>query len=108
MIAYDDLLSVCVRYSGSDYYVDEVIPPKKLANARTSFPIPDYDRVVALVDTTALGSNKHGLAVCESGIRWSNDWTTDSEQTYLPWDQFATVTIKTKGSNILGAPISDP
>lgn len=96
MPSYDELLRVCAKYTGANYYVDELIPQKKLSNARSRFPIPDTERVVALLDTTVFGSNKIGMAVCESGIRWRNT-NAQTNKTRLSWDEFATVNIVDKG-----------
>ena len=68
LVPYEKLFKVCVKYLSDGYYVGEAIPPKKLDGARASFPIPETERVAALIDTTVFGSNKTGLAFCEGGI----------------------------------------
>ena len=93
-VSRDELFGVCVKYSGDGYYVGEVIPQKKLANARASFAIPDAEWVVALLDTTVFGSNKDGLAVCAGGVYWHNMM---SDPNKLPWAEFAFADIKPKG-----------
>ena len=68
MVSYDDLFQACVKYTAVDYFVGDVIPKKKLANARRSYPVPEQERIVALLDATVFGSAKDGLAVCTGGV----------------------------------------
>lgn len=89
LIPYEKLLEICVKYLSDGYFVDTAIPSKKLANARAHFPVPDTERVVALIDTTVFGSNKLGLAICDGGLYWRNDWTVKTNRSFLTWDQFA-------------------
>jgi DNA uptake protein ComE-like DNA-binding protein len=97
-VSYDDLFDVCVKYIGNGYYVGEAIPQKKLTNARSSFAIPDTERVIALLDTTVFGSSKDGLAVCTGGVYW-HDFMTDPKK--LTWADFASANIKPKGNRDL-------
>ncbi len=97
-VSYEDLLRVCVKYNGNGYYVGETIPQKKLTNARSSFSIPDTERVVALLDTTVFGSNKDGLAVCTGGVYW-HDVLSDPKR--LLWAEFASADVKAKGKREL-------
>lgn len=100
MPSYDDLFQICAKYTGDKYYVDEVIPEKKLANARKHFPIPPVERVVALIDATVFGSAKTGLAISEEGIRWhngSNNNAKGPKSVFLPWDKFASAPINYRG-----------
>lgn len=94
MPTYEDLVQICAKYNADKYYVDELIPDKKLANARTSFSIPDADRVIALADTTVFGSSKNGLAVCDSGIYWCDLGMKPRRST---WNEFVSVTVKSRG-----------
>lgn len=96
LIPHGELFEICVKYVSDGYYVDETIPKKKLNNARRHFPIPDGERVVALVDTTILGSSKTGLVICEGGIYWRNDWTTKTNRTFLSWKEFSQSTIESE------------
>ncbi len=97
LVPYEKLFKVCVKYLSDGYYVGDAIPPKKLDGARASFPIPETERVVALIDTTVFGNNKTGLAFCEGGIYWRNDWTTKTNRTFLSWDEFASSTLTSEG-----------
>lgn len=96
-IDLDQILSICADYSGTGYYVADLIPSSKLSNARDSFPIPARERVIALVDATVFGSAKNGLAIGASGVYWHNDWTTSTAQTFLNWEEFIQVRIRKKG-----------
>lgn len=93
----EDLIDICADFSGTDYFVDELIPGKKLNNARDFFPIPGKTKVIALIDCTVFGSNKTGLAICGDGIYWRNDWSTETLNNYLAWDEFKSVVIKREG-----------
>lgn len=53
-----------------------------------------------MYDDTLLGTNREGFAVCESGLYWRNDWTSNSKRTYLSWDEFANRSIKLKDMEI--------
>jgi hypothetical protein len=55
-------------------FVEPEIPAKKLANARTSCRVPESERVLALVDCTAMGSAKHAVLFCEGGVYYHNAW----------------------------------
>ena len=70
------------------FYLNDAIPPKKLANARKAFPIPPQEKVIAFTDTTLFGSGKTGLAITSWGLRWTNDIIT-SPITALSWEEFA-------------------
>lgn len=96
LIPYRELFEICVKYVSDGYYVDGTIPNKKLDNARAHFPIPDGERIVALVDTTVFGSSKTGLAICEGGIYWRNDWTTKTNRTFLSWKEFSQSTLESE------------
>ena len=77
----------CNNHSGGGIAVGELINPKKLSNARNCFQIPISVDVIGLIDCTAFGSNKIGLAICTDGIYWKNDWTTKSIKTSLSWSE---------------------
>lgn len=93
----NQLTEICARYSTTNFYVAELIPRLKHANAMEMYPVPDGGRMVALIDTTVLGSAKDGLAIGEYGISWHNDLTTESRQTSLRWSEFANISIDKDG-----------
>ncbi len=94
MVSYDELLQVCASFTGDNYYVGREIPQKKLANARKHYEIPPQELIVALIDTTAFGSAKNGLAICETGI-YCRDFSEQPQ--YSPWPEFSTLDIVAKG-----------
>ncbi len=96
MVSYNDLFRVCVKYTAQNYYVGDVIPQNKLANARKRYPIPEQERVVALIDTTIFGSAKTGLAVGETGLHWRNA-NTQTQRTYMSWGELSQIPIVAKG-----------
>jgi heme exporter protein D len=95
LLPYEELFSVCAKYEGGYYYVGEAIGQKRLTNAHLHFPIPDTERIVALIDTSMWVNGKFGLALCEGGIYWNNGWGAPAK-TYrnsLSWTEFASVSI---------------
>lgn len=79
------LLSILIAFKSADFYVAEQIPPRKLRGATAKYfnlefftTIDDSglkdDQILgdllALIDTTALGSAEEGIAICELGIVW--------------------------------------
>ncbi len=96
MVSYDDLFQVCIKYTAADYFIGDVIPEKKLVNVRKRYPVPDQERIVALLDTTVFGSAKTGLAIGETGLHWRNA-SVETNRTYISWHEFASVPITTKG-----------
>lgn len=63
------------------------IPPNKLSAATNSFPIDRTDDIFCLIDCTVFKSCKNGMAFGLKGIYWKNDWTTDSHDSFLSWDE---------------------
>lgn len=78
----------------SNIYVGEAIPTKKLNNAAACMGVRVGEDVYALIDTTWFGSGKTGLIFTSIGIRWKNDWTTDTVKTMLQWSEVKEVLPK--------------
>ncbi len=76
------------NHQTQDFWVKENIPQSKLENAIAHFPIPINSTVFGLIDTTVLGSCKHGLAITNLGLFWKNDWTNKSSKNNLTWNEF--------------------
>jgi tetratricopeptide (TPR) repeat protein len=102
----DSLTQICSKYAGLAYYVGEAISKEQLTNARSGLLIAGTERVIALLDATRGGSNKRGLAICESGLRWRNNetitraWTATAPQS-LSWNDFRNASIKRKRKGLL-------
>lgn len=94
----------CNTHSGGGIPLGGSIKPKKLTNARNEFPLPAGVIVVGLVDLTAFGSNKNGLAICTDGIYWKNDWTTKTMKTALSWVDLAGREIGSASRELLFGP----
>lgn len=75
------------KFRADDLYVGANVPPEKLHNAVAHFPIPRSEIVLGLIDCTVFGSCKVGLAITQHGLIWKNDWTTQSTQTRLSWQE---------------------
>jgi DNA uptake protein ComE-like DNA-binding protein len=93
------LTEVCSRYSASDYYVDVLIPQTKLESALKSYPLQGGGKVIALIDTTILGSADNGLLIWEDGISWHN-WTFPTKRSTLRWLEFSELALSIDGSKI--------
>lgn len=93
-ITQDGMIDVCARYSGAKYYVGELIPERKLANASKSMNIPPDEHVIALIDATVFGSSKEGMAIGMSGIYWKNINAWATVNNYLSWDEFKAADVQ--------------
>jgi len=83
-----------------DFYVIPNIPPKKLTNARQSCAVGEDDEVLALVDTTGLGSAKSCLLVATSGIYVNNDLIAESPgRSFVPYSGFVDARLKRSQRN---------
>jgi DnaJ like chaperone protein len=84
---HSELLAVLSKHRSADFQIGKHICPDKLKNAVAHFPISRGEKVVGLIDCTVFGSCKVGLAITLNGLIWKNDWTTDSTQTKLTWQE---------------------
>lgn len=83
-------IEATVRATGQDaFYTSGTMPEKKIANARSVFPIPVDEFVIALTDTTLFGSGKTGLAVTRWGLRWLNGGSKPTNVKAISWEDFA-------------------
>ncbi|WP_020620543.1 helix-hairpin-helix domain-containing protein [Paenibacillus daejeonensis] len=96
-ISLERISDICAGYTGQGYFVEELIPDRKLRNATQSLRLPRDERIIAFVDGTVFGSGKNGLAICTNGLYWKNDWTTESRKTNLSWEAFAKCEVGNKG-----------
>ena len=63
------------------------IPPRKLATARQSCRFPSHDRVLGLVDCTALGSAKNCLVIGMKGLYFHNPWETNPQRGMISYSE---------------------
>ena len=66
---FDIIESNPIRHLSIHHNIDK----KKLALAYDTFGVPTSEKVVALYDSTSLGSGKTGIFFGENGIHWNND-----------------------------------
>ena len=71
---------------GGGLYCRPNIPEKKLVNAKLAMGVLPGETVFALMDTTFFGSAKNGAVLTDWGIRWMNDWSTESKLNAMSWD----------------------
>ena len=73
--------------AGGGLYCRPNIPDNKLINAKVSMAVQPGEVVFALMDTTFFGSAKTGALLTSWGIRWMNDWSTESKLHALSWEE---------------------
>lgn len=95
-----EIEQLCAGFSFGDYYVAELIPSTKRANAMTNYAPPGGGEIIALVDATVFGSAKDGLAIGPHGISWHNNSATPTPITSLTWAQFASALLVGNGSTL--------
>lgn len=84
------LRAVCIRFEGeARLRLDETIEPNRLQTVQEKFRIPADETVLMVYDNTLLGSNNIGFAIGQRGLYWKNDWTTETNRTFLKWADFA-------------------
>lgn len=75
---------------GGGLYCNPNIPEKKLINAKVAMSVPPGEVVFALMDTTFFGSAKNGAVLTNWGVRWMNDWSTETKLHALSWEELKT------------------
>ncbi|MBU3130642.1 DUF4339 domain-containing protein [Clostridium tagluense] len=93
--------TICRGYATRDICVLEDIPEKKLQNAVKYFPISSAKRTYVLYDSTVFKGCKHGIAVCDNGVVYKNDWMYDPPNyKHFKWEEFAKLNIYIKNDYI--------
>jgi DNA uptake protein ComE-like DNA-binding protein len=92
-----ELVTVCSSLVGQSYFVGSLIPSQKLVGAASSYPPPGDGQILAIIDTTVMGSATDGLAIGRSGLGWKNFMASAVQ---LTWDQFSTHKITLAGSDV--------
>lgn len=92
-----DLVTVCSSLVGQSYFVGSLIPKQKLVGAASSYPPPGDGQILAIIDTTVMGSATDGLAIGRSGLGWKNFMDSAAQ---LTWDQFSSHKIILAGSDV--------
>lgn len=98
-IDLDLLCSICDKYSATNVsrlYMLDNIPQKKLKNAIQHFPLVGIKRTFMLYDCTVLGNCKTGIAVCDNGVFYKNDWTINPRYKYFTWDEISKLKVYVK------------
>lgn len=96
LLTYDEVFDICKYYDGDGYYIEEMLPDKIRQRIYSSYGVPAEERIIAFINSTVFSSGKYGLAICESGIYWKNDWSTPTSRTYLAWWELAGQDIRVK------------
>ena len=86
----EDMVLKAVAEVGGGLYCRPNIPENKLVNAKVSMSVPSGEIVFALMDTTFFGSAKNGAVLTNWGVRWMNDWSTESKLHALSWEELKT------------------
>ena len=83
----EDVVLKAVAEVGGGLYCRPNIPEKKLVNAKEAMSVPPGEIVFALMDTTFFGSAKNGAVLTNWGVRWANDWATESKCNAKSWEE---------------------
>lgn len=83
----EDVVLKAVAEVGGGLYCRPNIPENKLVNAKVAMSVPPGEVVFALMDTTFFGSAKTGAVLSNWGVRWMNDWSTESKLHALSWEE---------------------
>lgn len=86
----EDVVLKAVSEVGGGLYCRPNIPENKLVNAKVAMSVPSGEVVFALMDTTFFGSAKNGAVLTNWGVRWMNDWSTESKLHALSWEELKT------------------
>lgn len=90
----------CCKYIEYGYYYGPKISKKREVTARECLNIPSNEEVIALVDSTITGNSKKGVAICTTGIYWTNPWSVDTNINYISWENFINCKFQIKSGNI--------
>jgi len=88
--------SICQKYEGSKYFVGN-IPEKNIGAVYANLNIPQAEKIIAFANVGNFDVGKYGVAICQRGIYWKNDTTTDTRKNYLSWQELAGASIESKG-----------
>ena len=93
------LTEICLKYSRNDFYVAGQIPSDMLENALENYPLlhAKDSKVVALIDTTIMGSAHTGMLIHEQGLSWNNPLPPAGS---LTWKDLQQKALSVKGSDL--------
>ena len=86
----EEMVCKAIADVGGGLYCRPNIPDNKLINAKVAMAVPPGEIAYALMDTTFFGSAKNGAVLTSWGIRWANDWATESKLHALSWEELKT------------------
>ena len=81
----EKLLSTIHSVSSNGYYTYGGIPAKQLSSAYTYYNVEQSDSVLALIDSTIMGSAKNGMAITLKGVYWKNGSSKKRGHSFIPW-----------------------
>lgn len=83
----ETIINIMNNYSSDGFYIAGNIPATKYNNLKQEIPLPSSVKILALIDTTVMGSAKNGMAITTDGLYWKNDWTTKTMRNFLSWNE---------------------
>lgn len=86
-VVTEGMIVKAVADVGGGIYCRPNIPENKLINAKVAMSVQPGEVVFALMDTTFFGSAKTGAVLTSWGVRWMNDWSTESKLHSLSWGE---------------------
>lgn len=97
----EDVVLKAIADVGGGLFCCPNIPEKKLINAKVAMCVPPGEKVFALLDTTFFGSAKNGAVLTNWGVRWVNDWATESKIKALSWSELKGLSISVDGFKLI-------
>jgi hypothetical protein len=73
------------------------IPDKRLKNIKDSLKLKSSVPILGIIDTTLLGSGKHGVVFTSEGIQFHNDWTAKTKEGRISYLDLTTRRIMPDG-----------
>ncbi len=93
------LLAIIQNYEGQGYFKYGNIPAHKLQNAIQHYPVDPTDTIIAIVDSTLLGSAKHGAAIGLKGVYWRTGYNSD--RNFIDWGELAALPTRVSVASVL-------
>ncbi|MEI8210498.1 MAG: hypothetical protein WCG16_14905, partial [Methylococcales bacterium] len=99
----NDLMEIVHGYHGSDYHVMGEIPQRKLSASTAFHGVDPRDTVLALLDSTLMGSAENGISITLKGIYWKNMWAVKTRKNSYTWEELSRIAdqIEIHGGHIV-------
>lgn len=102
-VNFDTVKKIIKNYVALDLYkvyFGGNIPQEIMINAQINFPLTNAKKALLLYDSSTFGNGKTGIAICDNGVFYKNDKFSEPCYKHFSWEEFSSVNIYMKGSNI--------